>query len=182
MTLSRRQFLGSAATIVTAGCLSTPTTETNQATPPGDPPEGAVRAEGDSLTVERAIDPSRATYYPSNGTVRYGGPDSENYTSYHTLPFEDWAYLKAASVAAAELDDFIDENLTDNERVSVGLYDDSDDLLSIDVSIIDGNGGDELAELDVTHSEIVSTVPRYIESTVHLQTETYTAVFSVYVQ
>src|SRR6056297_178517 len=96
---SRRTFrtLASVATATVAGCLGT-SKSTEQADKLGSQP---IPGEAPAITVEKSLSPDKHTYIERNDTVRYPASMSQGEISeYKYAPFDHWATVEGASVAA----------------------------------------------------------------------------------
>lgn len=124
----------------TAASSATPTdtpTGTPVSTAAGDcdtpPNTGMQRARGDAVSTSEAVTDENVEYLPETEEVRYVarwrgvGPDEvetgetpHREAEYETIPFEKWANVESASIAAKHARDVVDEALP-TEALSFGV-------------------------------------------------------------
>lgn len=203
---SRRRVLALAATgtALTAGCLSPTTSEPDAATPSndrtdattasaddepttgGDPATGPVRGGAAQASAEREVVDEDYEYVEGNDTVRYPATMSgDSVVDYGYEPFEEWAHVEGASVAADRVHSLLAERLssTSSLSVAVGRRDDGDGLrLAVSLTTHLDRDGDVISEPSVSRAAAVRATPHTVSATVHFAGRTHTDTYPVYVR
>ena len=187
---SRRHYLGfaaSAAAVATAGCVSALGSDeepTNSADTSTLAANERTRGEADSITVERTITDSSYEYVSENDTVRYPAERSGgDVAEYGHKPFDDWAYIEAASVASRVVWQQLESRLESMAFLRVGKH--ASEESTVDIGVVHrtevDDSGTVINEPDVPVSRVVEAAPRSVTVTVEFAGKTATNEYSVFV-
>lgn len=150
---------------------------------------GALRGEGDSISIQRAIAKDSVDIDPSTSTVRYPTlMSSDRPIAYDTESFDSWADRKCASIGSEVVLSTIQERFETEVRgimKGVGAGDTSEDLgtvITVWATTHRNRDGKIRSEPNVSFEALVERTPRAVHATITLEDREHTRSVPVFVE
>lgn len=144
---------------------------------------GLPRAEGDSISVERAITDDSIEYRPSSDTVKWSRSTSQT-GPYETEPFEKWANRKSASVGSdvvlPTIQDRADREVSGIGKGVSGEY--IGMVIAIHIGTTYNRDGNVISEPNMSVEGLVDVTPRTVRTTITLEEREYTRPIPVFIE